>query len=199
MNDNDKGRAIVFEGIDKAGKTTQSQMLYEYIEKNFGNAILISFPDYTSNTGKEIRAYLDGHRENFAPEWLHIMYAANRYEWKNVIDEFLSKGKILIFNRYYESNIAYGVARGLDISWLLNLDKMMPKPHLTIILDIPVDKSKNRNSNPDKNESNLEYLENVRKTFLDLAEMNKWVILNANDTKENLHEEVLRITKDILS
>lgn len=200
MNRNFDSRLIVFEGVDKAGKTTQSQMLFEYLKSIYepNKLSLYSFPDYKSNTGKEIRAYLDGKIDRFANEWLHLLYAANRYEWKKDIENNIAKGKTIILNRYFESNIVYGYSRGIDALWLSNLDRLMPKPDITIILDVPIIESSNRNNKPDKNESNISYMEIVRKNFLKFSEEYDWKIVDGTGSREEVHKRVLAVLDHLL-
>ena len=190
---NPDGRIIVFEGVDKAGKTTQSQMLFDYLKSKWdpNKLALYSFPDYTSITGKEIKAYLQGMRDNFAIEWLHLLYAANRYEHKAELESAIANGKIIILNRYFESNIVYGYSRGMDEEWLFNLDRFMPEPDVTIILDVPISESNLRNDNPDKNESNSQYMETVRRNFIKFSTKYNWTIIDGSGSKEKVHERVI--------
>ena len=73
-----KGKIIVFEGIDKAGKTTQAKLLEK---KLGGKCVRIDFPDYTTHVGKEIKQFLDGKR-NYPDEVKMILLSANRWEKK---------------------------------------------------------------------------------------------------------------------
>ena len=197
---NKRGKIIVLEGIDKAGKSTQSHMLLNYLRGIYSKQIsVLSFPDYDSPTGKEIRAYLDGLRNNYSSEWLHLIYAANRYEWKKIIEKALDEEQILILNRYFESNIVYGAIHGASIDWLVSLDYYMPKPDLTIILDIPVSESSKRTNNPDVNESDIQLLQKVRTLFLDLARSYNWEIINANRSKQEVHKDIVMAVEKKLS
>lgn len=128
-------------------------------------------------------------------EWLHVMYAANRYELKNHIQQSILKGNIVILNRYFESNICYGLARGLEKGWLQSLDKLMPRPDLTIIIDLPITESNKRNPNPDKNKSDNKLLMDVKRIFLELAREYGWVTVDGNRNKNELHDEIISILK----
>ena len=138
-----KGKIIVFEGIDKAGKTTQAKLL----EKKLGSkCVRIDFPDYSTPIGKEIRQFLDGKR-NYPDEVKMMLLSANRWEKKGEIEKMVSKGTTVIMNRYYQSNLVYGISKGLKLDWLLSLDKGLPKADLVIVIDIKpktlVSRSKN--------------------------------------------------------
>ncbi len=71
-----------------------------------------SFPDYSTVIGKEIKGYLYGKRK-FTPEIVHFLYAANRHEKLDEIKKASSKNSVLVMNRYYHSNLVYGIANGL--------------------------------------------------------------------------------------
>ncbi|HSA74830.1 MAG TPA: hypothetical protein VLE21_01430, partial [Candidatus Nitrosocosmicus sp.] len=93
------GKIIVIEGLDKSGKTTQSNMLFNYLDKKEpGNVVLMNFPDYSTRIGKEIRDFLEG-RVNYNNETKHLLLAANRWEKKQEIDNSLSSGKTIVMNR----------------------------------------------------------------------------------------------------
>ena len=130
-----KGKIIVIEGTDKAGKGTQSRLLTEALKLSGKVCVIIDFPDYTTPIGTEIRAFLEGKR-SYPNEVKHLLLSANRWEKKREIESMMDNGTIIISNRYYQSNLAYGISNGLSINWLLNLDKGLPKEDLVIVLDV---------------------------------------------------------------
>ena len=126
------GKIIVLEGLDKSGKTTQAHMLHDYLnDKNPDQAVLFSFPDYSTKIGNEIRSFLEG-KVQYNAETKHMLLSANRWEKKVNILESQKAGKTIILNRYYQSNLVYGLANGLDFEWLSILDKGLPKEDVTI-------------------------------------------------------------------
>src|SRR5919205_4121716 len=128
-----KGRIIVIEGTDKAGKGSQSRMLAEALKVSGKICVILDFPDYTTPIGMEIKAFLEGKRD-YLPEVKHLLCSANRWEKKKEIESMLENGTILVMNRYWQSNLVYGVANGMDINWLLRLDKGLPKEDLVLVL-----------------------------------------------------------------
>src|SRR6188472_4822243 len=130
-----RGKIIVIEGSDKVGKGTQSRLLIDALKLSGKVCVIIDFPDYTTPIGAEIRAFLDGKR-NYPNELKHILFSANRWEKKREIESMVDNGTIIIINRYYQSNLAYGISNGLNINWLLNLDKGLPKEDLVIVLEV---------------------------------------------------------------
>jgi dTMP kinase len=184
---------IVIEGGDQAGKKTQTGLLSKALKKRKIKTTTFSFPDYTTPIGKEIAKYLAGKRK-FPPQTIHCLLAANRWEKLNHILLAQSKNSVLIMNRYYQSNLVYGLANGMKQSWLENLDAGLPKADLVILLDVSQKESFNRKkSNRDKFEKNEEFLKKISKIYRNTAKKKKWKIINASQSKEEVHQEILKI------
>ncbi len=184
---------IVIEGFDQAGKSTQSELLAKALRVRKLKCKIFSFPDYTTSIGKEIKHYLSGKRK-FPPQVIHCLLAANRWEKLKEIQEALSKNYILIMNRYYQSNLVYGKANGLDLKWLLNLDAGLPKEDLVILLDVrPKDSFTRKKSRRDKFEKNKEFAQKIIHTYRTLAKKFGWKIVNASQTQKQVHNSVKEI------
>jgi len=184
---------IVIEGGDQAGKKTQTELLSKALKKRKIKTTTFSFPDYSTPIGKEIAKYLDGKRK-FPPQTIHCLLAANRWEKLNQILLAQSKNSVLIMNRYYHSNLVYGLANGMKQNWLENLDAGLPKADLVILLDVSQKESFNRKkSNRDKFEKNEEFLRKISKIYRNIAKKKRWKIINASQSKEEIHQEILKI------
>jgi len=187
-----KGKIIVFEGIDKAGKTTQAKLL----EKKLGsNCVRIDFPDYSTPVGKEIRQFLDGKR-NYPDEVKMMLLSANRWEKKGEIEKMVGKGTTVIMNRYYQSNLVYGISKGLKLDWLLSLDKDLPKADLVIVIDIRPKTLVSRSKNVvDTFEKDLELIRRVKKNYKILASKFNWRTVEGEKSVDEVHGQVLRIVR----
>ena len=192
------GKIIVLEGLDKSGKTTQSKLLVDYISSATSlKAVQMNFPNYSTFSGIEIHRHLKG-QTLYNPHALHVLFTLNRYEEKQAIESLLDEGSVIVMNRYYQSNIMYGLADGItNHEWLESLDGEMPQANLIIILDISVEESMSRNPNPDVNEQDKNYLRKVRSYFIKYADAYGWKIVNAgNKSKEEIHREVVKIVEN---
>jgi dTMP kinase len=187
-----KGIIIVFEGIDKAGKTTQAKLL----EKKLGSkCVRIDFPDYSTPVGKEIKQFLDGKR-NYPDEVKMILLSANRWEKKEEIEKMVSKGTTVIMNRYYQSNLVYGISKGLKLDWLLSLDKGLPKADLVIVIDIRPKTLVSRSKNVvDTFEKDMELIRRVKKNYRILANKFNWQTVEGEKSVDEVHGQVLRIVR----
>lgn len=192
-----QGFLISFEGIDASGKDTQSRLLYNWLRSKSVQAEYLSFPDYSTVIGGEIRAFLSG-RKSYGLEARHMLYSTNRYEHKDQIERWLSDLKIVIVNRYCESNIAYGVASGLSLEWLRQLESRIPQSNYIFLLKASTELSKRRKFDRDKFEADYDYLTRVSKVYEALAENPHWFSVNADNTVEAVHYEIKKLTENLL-
>ena len=194
-----KGQIIVLEGIDKAGKGTQCKMLQNNIKKAGFSCKTLDFPDYSTPIGKEIRLFLDG-RRSFSSEVQHMLLSVNRWEKKEEIEQLLYSGTIIIMDRYYQSNFAYGLSNGLDLDWLINLDRGLPTEDIVIILEIdPQTSFKRITHNRDLFEKDLKFLSNVKENYRKLSQIYNWKIVNGEENEEKIHMRISRLVKEKLN
>lgn len=141
-----KGKLIVFEGLDGCGKLTQHSILKKRLEDKGHDVVTFDFPQYDSFFGELVAKYLRGEfgkKEELTPEIPVILFALDRYNVKHKIKESLEEGKIVLMNRYKTSNLGFHGAKFKDkerwefINWLDQLEARMPDPDLVIFLDVP--------------------------------------------------------------
>jgi dTMP kinase len=184
---------IVIEGSDQAGKKTQAELLAQALKKNKIKTKTFSFPDYTTPLGKEINRFLHGKRK-YPSQVIHCLLAANRWEKLQDIKSAQEQNSVLIMNRYYQSNLVYGVANGMKLSWLQGLDEGLPRADLVIVLDVSQKESFSRKkSNRDKFEKNAQFLKTISSTYRKLAKKYHWHIINASQPKESVHNDIMRV------
>jgi dTMP kinase len=189
-----KGKIIVIEGTDKAGKTTQSRLLLEALKVSGKVCVILDFPDYTTPIGMEIRAFLDGKRD-YPAEAKHLLFSANRWEKKKEIESMVENGTLVIMNRYWQSNLAYGTANGMDANWLLRLDKGLPKEDLVIALLVNPAISSKRAETQDIFEADANLAAKAYKNYLKFAKQFKWKVVDGSKSKEQVHQEIMKIVR----
>jgi len=184
---------IVFEGGDQAGKKTQSTMLEKELKSARIKTKLFSFPDYSTPIGKEINRHLHG-KIKFPPQVIHCLLAANRWEKLDEIKKAQENNSVVIMNRYAESNLIYGLANGLKLKWLENLDAGLPKSDLVIVLDVSQKVSFTRKkSNRDRFEKNRDFSQKISKIYRKMAKKKKWKIIDATKSKQDVHQDIMKI------
>ena len=156
------GLFINLEGIDAVGKRTQSLILKSWLASKGLSIKMVSFPDYSTVIGREIRKFLDGAR-GYPQEARAMLYAANRWERKAELEDMLAKTDAVIVDRYTASNLAYGVSNGLPLEWLVNLEVGLPEPDLVLVFDAPATTLASiRGFNKDTYENNVYLQERTR-------------------------------------
>jgi dTMP kinase len=186
-----EGMLIAFEGLDQSGKQTQAELLRDRLKQAGRKARLVSFPDYGTSIGEEIARALAGERE-YGPDVMQLLYVANRYERKDDLNRWLAGGLILVCDRYMASSVAYGEAFGLDPSWLVDMQKFLPPPALTIMLDIAPDTAVQRKAvDRDRYERDLALLGRVRESYHRQASGQGWLVLDGERPKDAIAEDVL--------
>ena len=159
--------------------------------------VKFDFPDYTTPIGKEIKQFLDGKRV-YSDQVKMMLLSANRWEKKTEIDSVIAKGTTIIMNRYYQSNLVYGVSKGLELDWLVWLDEGLPKADLVIVIDIKTDTlvTRSKNSVIDTFEKDLQLIRKVKKSYRVLAKKFKWYVIDGEKSVDDVHSQVLRIVRN---
>lgn len=189
-----RGKIIVIEGTDKAGKTSQSRMLAETLKVSGKVCVILDFPDYTTPIGMEIKAFLEGKRD-YLPEVKHLLFSANRWEKKKEIESMLENGTIIVMNRYWQSNLVYGVANGMDINWLLRLDKGLPKEDIVLMILVNPNISAKRAEMQDAFESDPQLAAKAYKNYLKFAKQYRWKVIDGSKSKEQVHQEITKMIR----
>lgn len=195
---------IAIEGIDAAGKHTQSTLLKTKAEEAGLSAVILSFPRYgETHFAQSIAQYLNGEfgdLEFVDPHLPALLYAGDRFESFDLITQFSQSYDLLIIDRYVSSNVAYQSARIKQdcretfIQWLATIEYTiygLPKANLTVYLDLPVEtarimlkKKKQRSYTTevaDIHEKNAQYLDSCRQVYNLLSSKNfggPWLQIN---------------------
>lgn len=189
---------IAFEGLDQSGKQTQSERLAAVLRAAGTRVEFLTFPEYTTAIGAEIGRALAGERD-YAADTLQLLYIANRYEFRPRMLEWLAAGAVVICDRYLASSIAYGEAQGLDPAWLADVQRYLPAPALTLVLDIPPEVSLQRkHAARDKFERDLPLLARVRASYQRQAQAPDWLLLDGQQGVDEVAAEVMRAVRSRL-
>jgi dTMP kinase len=196
---NVRGALIAFEGLDQSGKQTQAEGLRDHVVRQGRECRLLSFPDYATAIGGEIARALHG-EHHYAPDTMQLLYVANRYEKRESIQALLEDGAIIVCDRYIASSVAYGEAQDLDPAWLTDVQRYLPKPDLTIVLDIAPETAVARKaSGRDRYERDLALLSRVRESYRRQAQQRGWLLLNGERPKSDVSADVLTAAAPLLA
>jgi dTMP kinase len=191
---------ISFEGIEGCGKSTQAKLLYEYLKTKAIPCILVREPGGTQ-IGEAIRKILlDENNIKMSPKTELFLYLAARTQLlAEIIFPALKEGKVVLCDRFSDSTLAYqGGGRNLGLEKVSQINKYATdklKPHLTILIDIPLSVSRERTAKERKDrleKEDEEFHKRVRDTYLFLAKRAPKRIKVFDGTKniEDLHLEI---------
>ncbi|WP_296888373.1 dTMP kinase [uncultured Methanobrevibacter sp.] len=174
---------IVFEGIDGAGKSTQIQMLKEWLENNGLEVETIVEPT-DSEVGKLIREILqrpDAETDK-VQKTLGLLFAADRML---IMDKLSDEKKVIISDRSFISSLAYQE----PVEWIHELNKYAKKPDLVLLLDLDVKTSVARTSGKDEFE-NEEFLTGVRANYLEIIKDFNHEIIDASNGVNKVSSDI---------
>ncbi len=181
---------ITLEGGDGSGKSTQAQLLTDWLEAQ-GRTVLRSREPGGTDVGREIREIVLHHRGDIAPRAEALLYAADRAQHvATKVRPALARGEIVIQDRYLDSSVAYqGAGRVIGADEVRDLSLWAVEgllPDLTILLDLDVTVARGRldavNKRFDRLESERnEFHARVRAAYLELAaaESTRFLVLDA--------------------
>ena len=203
---NNKGLFITFEGADGCGKTTQINLLNEYLKSKNYKTITTLEPG-GCDIGKQLRQILLHHDGYISPRAEMFMYLADRAQHVDaVIKKNVEENKIVLCDRYIDSSIAYqGYARGGDIEQIDLLNNLATgnyKPDLTFVFDVESEIAQQRvGKTKDRLEKEgLEFHKKVRFGYLELAKKypDRIKVIDSNKTIEEVFEQVKKVIVEIL-
>lgn len=200
---------ISFEGPEGCGKTTQIQLLFDWL-RSLGHDVLATREPGGTRIGDQIRGLLlDPAHMEMCPAAEILLFSAARAQIVNeVILPHLHQGGIILCDRFADSTLAYqGYGLGIDLDVLRVITRFATDglaPDITFYLDIPVEEGLRRKAGGDLIEWNRmerkqpDYHQRVRQGYLELTLMDpdRWVVLDAGvemgSIQENIRAEIMR-------
>jgi len=194
---------ITFEGIDFCGKSTQVELLRDYLVKNKKIVEIIREPGGTEISEKIREVLLDKKHNHMFMETEIFLFSASRAQLvREKIRPFLEKGVYVISDRFHDSTTAYqGFGRGIDINTVRHINSLAigkTVPDITFIIDIPVkvaDERKKNKGNPELDRieiSDSVFYEKVRNGYLTIAKSeNRFRIIDGTAKIEDMHKEIV--------
>lgn len=193
-----RGAFIVLEGIDRTGKTTQAARLVESLKATGQKVIAKRFPDRTTATGAVINQYLQNEAE-LDDHVIHLLYSANRWEAKSELESILKSGTHLIVDRYSFSGVAFSSAKeGMDFEWCCEPEKGLPAPDVVIFLEMTIEEAKERGDYGAERYEKEEFQRKVKEMYERLKD-DRWVSVNAAQSRDKVHEELKSIALATIS
>jgi len=199
-----RGCFIVFEGLDRTGKTTQSQKLQEYIAQEKVKVHHMRFPQRQTAVGKSINSYLQSSLE-LDDMAIHLLFSANRWEVRKTIEDRLNSGETIVADRFAYSGVAYSAAKerkGMDVDWCWNPEINLPQPDLIFFLDLDPKEAEKRGEYGEERYEKLDFQMKVRNKFHSIIERDSanWIKIDAtgsiDDIQNVVRKEAMKAIKE---
>lgn len=204
-----RGVFISFEGIDGVGKSTQLDLLVQFLNEQ-GRTVCRTLEPGGTDLGREIRELLLHRKGEVAPRAEALLFAADRaHHVATVVKPALERGEIVVTDRYLDSSVAYqGSGRELGFDQVRELSLFAVDgllPDLTVLLDLEAEKAAARRNKtgaePDRLEqAKTEFFESARQAYLRMAadEPSRWLVLNAEESVETMQGEIRQRVERLL-
>ncbi len=204
------GRFITLEGGEGAGKSTQIQVIKDYL-LTCGNDVVVTREPGGTSEGKEIRNLLvSGDKDKWSPLSETLLIMADRAaHLERVIRPALAEGKYVVCDRFFDSTKAYqGVAGGLGLDIIHNLQQPVlgkTLPDVTLLLDIDPEKglrrAQERGGELRFESKTLAYHRTLRNAFLDFAaqEPDRIFVIDADRDVEAVSADILAVLDERLN
>lgn len=182
-----KGKLIVIDGVDGAGKKTQAALLCEALKRKGFSVLPITYPRYGEPSAALVEMYLRGDfgadDQSVNPYVASTFYAVDRFAESRKVTEALTAGTIVIADRYVTANMAHQGGKIADdterqayFNWLhdFEYDKCgIAKPDATLILYAPIEVTaellRQRGELKDIHEKNPDHLRRTNEAYLQIA------------------------------
>jgi dTMP kinase len=209
------GLFITFEGPDGSGKTTQVQLLAEYLEAE-AHAVLITREPGGTSIGDQIRSVLhDVNNSEMTCETEFLLYSASRAQLvRQVLLPHLAHGGTVLCDRFADSSLAYqGYGRELDLKAIRSITQFATgglTPDLTVYLDIPVEEGIQRKQAAHRaqagewnrlDQQTLDFHRHVHEGYLQIArtDPDRWLVIDATQSVADTQAAIRKRLEGLLS
>ncbi|KAF7129161.1 hypothetical protein RHSIM_Rhsim10G0009900 [Rhododendron simsii] len=192
-----RGALIVLEGLDRSGKTSQSSRLISYLEGLGHSVESWRFPDRNTGVGQMISSYLTN-KSQLDDHAIHLLFSANRWEKRSLMEAKLRSGTTLIVDRYSFSGVAFSSAKGLDMEWCKAPEMGLLAPDMVLYLDIPPEKAAERGGYGGERYEQLEFQRKVAHSYQLLHDAS-WKSIDASLPMEDVEKKLKEMVLDCVT
>uniref|UniRef100_A0A8D1B462 Thymidylate kinase n=4 Tax=Sus scrofa TaxID=9823 RepID=A0A8D1B462_PIG len=195
-----RGALIVLEGVDRAGKSTQSRKLVDALCAAGHRAELLRFPERSTEIGKLLASYLEKKSE-VEDHSVHLLFSANRWEHVPLIKEKLSQGITLVVDRYAFSGVAFTSAKeNFSLDWCKQPDTGLPKPDLVVFLELQLAEAAARGGFGLERYESGAFQQRALQRFQQLMGdvTLPWKTVDASRSIEDVHGEIRALSEDTI-
>lgn len=220
------GKLLVIEGIDSSGKKTQAKKLVQTLRDNNKKTKYVNFPKYDSTFGSIVGDYLSGKfgdKKDIAPEVRKLLFAMDRYQFKETYKKYLNEGGYIVANRYTESNIGF-ISKEFDddeekerfIDWIREVERRLPSADYVFFMDVSPkiayqlheykgERKYMGSDDRDLHERDLELQQSAYDTYSEICDKrDDWIRIDCTNGEEiksinSIHRQIIKALEDILN
>ncbi len=197
-----RGKFIVLEGIEGCGKGTQTKLLSDFLSEK-GEILVKKYPDCGQPIGDVINGWL--HKKyDFNFDVQALLYFADFLKDKELVENYLKSGKMVIGDRYFTSTIAYQRFKGVPLEKLLKLAEIfdLRKPDLCLYIKISPETSFERKmkqksiGSMDRHEEDKKFLNSLYEVYEKIVKDNvfcEWAVIDGEKSIEEVSKEILGV------
>jgi len=194
---------ITFEGIDFSGKSTQIELLKDYLVEHNKKVEILREPGGTEISEKVRRILLDNKNEKMFAEAELLLFSASRAQLlREKIQPYLQKGIYVISDRFHDSSTAYqGYGRGIPLDAVIKVHQLAigdTIPDVTFFIDIPVGIANERKKKKSKVKldrielADIEFYNRVRSGYLEIARQEeRFKVIDGTQTIETIQNQII--------
>ncbi|XP_057326503.1 thymidylate kinase [Microplitis mediator] len=196
----ERGAFLVLEGCDRVGKSTQVKRLVKALNDRGIKAESRGFPDRKTTIGNIIDQFLSS-KKDLAPEAVHLLFSANRWECSSDLIKTLNSGVTLVVDRYAASGAAYSAtSTKKSLSWCKEPDRGLPAPDLVALITTDEKTIMSREGWANERFERKDFQRKVADNFLKLKD-DTWKIVSGDQSIDDIHqvllEEALKIIEQV--
>ena len=201
---------VVIDWVDASWKTTQLNLLKQYLQKSWKTYDIYDFPQYDSPSSFFVKEYLEGKFSDVTPQQATLFYALDRFFVKDKLLHSIKQKDFVLSNRYTTSNIIHQATKYtwkdqkeiIDFIEYIEYETLgLPKPDMVIFLDMHIDIAWKLNLERgggtwrDIHEQDYNYLKQSYERSLSLAQQLGWKIVKCYENGKPL--EIKQINEKI--
>lgn len=194
----EKGLLITIYGINNIGKSTHAKLLVDRLKKEGYRSHYVKYPVYELEpTGPFLDEVLRSPGgQKISEDELQLWFILNRYQFEAELKQMLEEGYIVIAEDYVGTGIAWGMAKGLDQSWLENVNKFLLKEDFAILMEGNRDVTAREKVHV--HEQNEELMEKCEKIFSNLGDKYGWKRVEIQEKIKDTAEIVWNLANSFL-
>lgn len=183
-----RGCLIVLEGLDRCGKTTQCDRLVSFLERKGLPVEAWRFPDRNTDIGRMISSYLTN-KSQLDDKTIHLLFSANRWEKRALMESKLRNGITLVVDRYSYSGVSFSAAKGINVKWCKAPEKGLIAPDLVVYFDILPEEAARRGNYGIERYEQLEFQKKVAHYYQILKDVT-WKVVDASLSPELIENQI---------